>query len=169
VYYLATCANARQTGVIERDLSLLKLSNSDEYLRAVVLAAADQSASDSSLVDSIELYHLAGAYEKVVESVNRVLGHSLASTSQEPLRSDASAVGLSGAFGGAADLFALAQRVHAVYEKDVVKRSKVAKGTWETLGTLLLLKRAMTEFASDRPDLALDVGRAWLHISNITR
>lgn len=157
--------------MIERDLSLLKLSNSDEYLRAVVLSAAEQSASDSSLIDSIELYHLAGSYDKVVESVNRALGHSLASagtgsrsgsgggsgSGTERLKTSGAEVGLSGAFGGAEDLYGLAQRVYSVYEKDMGKRSKVSKGGWETLGTLLRLKQGMAEFAADRPDLALEV------------
>jgi hypothetical protein len=159
-----------QTGVIERDLSLLKLSNSDEYLRAVVLSAAEQSASDSSLIDSIELYHLAGSYDKVVESVNRALGGSLASagtsgsaaggsgSASERLKTSGAEVGLSGAFGGAEDLYGLAQRVYSVYERDMGKRSKVSKGGWETLGTLLRLKQGMAEFAADRPDLALEVG-----------
>ncbi|GFZ43143.1 hypothetical protein JCM24511_00862 [Saitozyma sp. JCM 24511] len=160
----------KETGVIERDLSLLKLSNSDEYLRAVVLSAAEQSASDSSLIDSIELYHLAGSYDKVVESVNRALGHSLASagtgsrsgsgggsgSGTERLKTSGAEVGLSGAFGGAEDLYGLAQRVYSVYEKDMGKRSKVSKGGWETLGTLLRLKQGMAEFAADRPDLALE-------------
>jgi len=143
--------------VIERDLRLLKLYDEAEYLRAVVLAAADHSAVDSSLTDSIELYHLAGAYGKVVESVNRALGQSLAQTAPQPLKSDAEILGLSGAFGGASDVYGLAQRVHSVYEKDFRKRTRVSKGTWETLGTLLQLKHALAQFAFDRPDLALEV------------
>ena len=144
-------------GLIERDLRLLKLSDESEYLRAVVLSAADQSAVDASLTDSIELYHLAGAYDKVVESVNRALGHSLGQTAAQPLSSEAKSLGLSGAFGGAQDLFGLAQRVYAVYEKDFAKRTKVQKGAWETLGILLQLKQALSQFSADRPDLALEV------------
>lgn len=143
--------------MIERDLRLLKLSDESEYLRAVVLAAADQAAIDASLTDSIELYHLAGAYDKVIESVNHALGHSLAQTGPQPLKSDAESLGLSGAFGGASDVYGLAQRVHSVYEKDFGKRTRVSKGAWETLGTLLQLKQALSQFAADRPDLALEV------------
>jgi len=153
--------------VIERDLRLLKLSDESEYLRAVVLAAADQSTIDSSLTDSIELYHLAGAIDKVVESVNRALGHSLSQTAPQPLNSDAQNLGLSGAFGGVSDLYGLAQRVHAVYEKDVGKRTRVSKIAWETLGTLLLLKLALSQFAHDRPDLALEVCHSQLFTSRL--
>ncbi|CAD6583189.1 MAG: hypothetical protein TREMPRED_003480 [Tremellales sp. Tagirdzhanova-0007] len=147
---------SKETGVIERDLRLLKLSDESEYLRAVVVAAADQAAVDASLNDCIELYHLAGAYEKVIDSVNRALGHSLAQTGPQPLKSDAESLGLSGAFGGASDVYGLAQRVHSVYEKDFAKRTRVSKGAWETLGTLLQLKKALSQFAADRPDLALE-------------
>lgn len=136
------------------------MSNESEYLRAVVLAAADQSAIDASLTDSIELYHLAGAYDKVVETVNRALGHSLSQTAPQPIYSDAESLGLSGAFGGASDLYGLAQRVHLVYEKDFGKRTRVSKVAWETLGTLLLLKLALSQFTQDRPDHALEVSRS---------
>lgn len=154
-----------QTGIIERDLALLKLSDASEYLRAVVLSAADQSLADGALIDSIELYHLAGSYAKVVESVNRALGRSISQAGSQPLRSEAQKVGLSGAFGagtadgGEQDLYALARRVRDVYERDAAKREGVPQGAWETLGLLLQLKEAMAQFAADRPDLALEVRR----------
>jgi nuclear pore complex protein Nup93 len=136
------------------------LSDSAEYLRKVVLAAADQSSSDSSLLDSIELYHLAGASNKVIESVNRALGGSL-SQSSSPLNSQAEALGLSGAFGGASDLVSLAQRVMGVYEKDFGRRTKVEKKAWETLRTLLVLKTAMGQWSTGRADLALEVSQIY--------
>lgn len=149
---------SKETGVIERDLKLLKLEDEQDYLRQVVLAAADQSSLDSSLTDSIELYHLAGSYDKVVETVNRALGHSLSQTAgAAPLPSDAAQVGLTVAFGGAPDLYSLAQKVHAVYERDFGKRTRVSSLHWETLETLLQLKLALAQFAADRPDLALEV------------
>ncbi|WVQ85347.1 hypothetical protein IAT38_007512 [Cryptococcus sp. DSM 104549] len=147
---------SKETGVIERDLKLLKLEDEQDYLRQVVLAAADQSSLDASLTDSIELYHLAGAYDRVVETVNRALGHSLGQAAGAPLQSDAASIGLSGAFGGAADLYGLAQRVYVLYENDFAKRSRVSTLHWETLETLLRLKLALAEFAADRPDLALE-------------
>ncbi|KIR67683.1 nuclear pore complex protein Nup93 [Cryptococcus bacillisporus CA1873] len=152
---------SKETGVIERDLKLLKLEDEQDYLRQVVLAAADQSSLDSSLTDSIELYHLAGSYDKVVETVNRALGHSLSQTAgAAPLPSDAAQVGLTVAFGGAPDLYSLAQKVHAVYERDFGKRTRVSSLHWETLETLLQLKLALAQFAADRPDLALETFKA---------
>ncbi|ADV21182.1 nucleoporin-interacting protein NIC96, putative [Cryptococcus gattii WM276] len=152
---------SKEIGVIERDLKLLKLEDEQDYLRQVVLAAADQSSLDSSLTDSIELYHLAGSYDKVVETVNRALGHSLSQTAgAAPLPSDAAQVGLTVAFGGAPDLYSLAQKVHAVYERDFGKRTRVSSLHWETLETLLQLKLALAQFAADRPDLALETFKA---------
>ncbi|WVO19809.1 uncharacterized protein IAS62_001099 [Cryptococcus decagattii] len=152
---------SKETGVIERDLKLLKLEDEQDYLREVVLAAADQSSLDSSLTDSIELYHLAGSYDKVVETVNRALGHSLSQMAgAAPLPSDAAQVGLNVAFGGAPDLYSLAQKVHAVYERDFGKRTRVSSLHWETLETLLQLKLALAQFAADRPDLALETFKA---------
>ncbi|WVQ97122.1 hypothetical protein IAU59_004232 [Kwoniella sp. CBS 9459] len=147
---------SKETGIIERDLQLLKLADEQDYLRQVVLSAAEQSSLDASLTDSIELYHLAGAYDQVVEAVNRSLGHSLGQSSSQPLSSDAQTIGLSGAFGGVNDVYGLAQRVHDVYEKDFAKRTRVSKIHWETLEVLLQLKLALSQFAADRPDLALE-------------
>lgn len=122
-----------------------------------MLSAAEQSALDASLPDSIELYHLAGAYDKVIESVNRALGHSLGQSQPQPIQSDQN-LGLSGAFGGASDVYGLAQKVYEVYNRDASRRTKVDKKAWETLGMLLTLKRALREYEGDRPDLALEVG-----------
>lgn len=135
------------------------MTDEQDYLRHVVLSAADQSALDASLIDSIELYHLAGSYDKVVETVNRALGQSLAgaSSKNQALESEAQNLGLSGAFGGVSDLGSLASKVHAVYERDFARRTRVSKGNWETLGILLMLKKALAAFAADRPDLALEV------------
>jgi nuclear pore complex protein Nup93 len=145
-------------GLIERDLKLLKMSDERQYVQDVILSAADQSSLDASLVDSIELYHLAGAYDRVVDSVNRALGHSLA----QPNASLSSigggqSLGLSGAFGGAEVVYELAQRVQAVYDRDVSRRNKVKRESWETLEMLLKLKKGMKEFMANRPDLALGV------------
>lgn len=147
----------REKGVVERDLQLLNLKDDQDYLRSVVLAAADQASADASLADSVELYHLAGAYDKVVENVNRALGHSLGGSAS--LDANAPDVGLSGAFGGAADLETLATRVQSVYAHDFSVRSRIAQKGWDTLETLLKLKHAMSQYASDRPDLALQTLR----------
>nr|ODN86462.1 nuclear pore complex protein Nup93 [Cryptococcus depauperatus CBS 7841] len=147
---------SKEMGVVEKDLKLLKLDDEKDYLRQVVLAAAERSFVDASLADSIELFHLAGAYDKVIETVNRTLGHSLGQSSHPSLPTDAAQVGLSGAFGGAHDLYELAQKVHAVYEKDWRKKNSVESKNWHTLETLLTLKLGMSQFAADRPDLALE-------------
>ncbi|WWC86091.1 uncharacterized protein L201_000962 [Kwoniella dendrophila CBS 6074] len=149
----------KEFGIIEKDLSLLKLQDEKDYLKQVVLSAAEQSLLDSSLIDSIELYHLSGEFDKVVETVNKSLGQSLSSSSSatENLDSEHSkTIGLSGSFGGINDIYTLAQKVFNVYEKDFSKRTKVSKLHWETLEVLLKLKLGLKQFQDDRPDLALE-------------
>lgn len=144
----------KETGPIERDLALLNLSDEDDYLREVVLAAADQAANDASLAESVELYHLAGAYDKVVEVVTRALGHSLSGSSPHFERTSAP-VSLSGAFGGATDLDALASAVYKVYGSDMMKRGRVLDRNWDVLEVLLKLRAGLEQYAAKRPDLAL--------------
>lgn len=148
----------KETGPIERDLALLNLSDEDDYLREVVLAAADQAANDASLAESVELYHLAGAYDKVVEVVTRALGHSLSGSS--PHFDRPAPVSLSGAFGGATDLDQLASAVHDVYARDFAKRSRISQRNWDTLEVLLKLRSGLAQYAAKRPDLALETFRS---------
>ncbi len=141
------------------------------------MKAAEQANSDASLTDTIELYHLSGSYDKVVETINKALGHSLSSSpsssaayinpqlksidqnrTQNGSSGSGLGLGLSGAFGGSDDLRGLAEKVKAVYERDFSKRTRISKSNWEILEILLLLQRGMAEFAADRPDLALEVG-----------
>lgn len=152
---------SKEQGIVERDLALLGLSSEDDYLSSVVLAAADQASADASLADSVELYHLAGAYDKVVESVNRALGHSLGTAGAPYDAAQApTTVGLSGAFGGATDLEDLAARVRSLYAHDFARRSRISQRNWETLEVLLKLKLAMSQFLANRPDHALETLRS---------
>ena len=146
-----------QPGLIEQHFPLLNLPSTDEFFRKIVLSSAEQSALDSSLIDSIELYHLANAPDKVIETVNRALGASLSIPNANSAVSSGNDLGISGAFGGVSDLYSLAGRVRDVYERDVVKRSKIPAGAWETLGVLVKLKLGLSQFAQGRADLALEV------------
>lgn len=148
--------------MIERDIQLLHLPNNADSLHAVILSAAEQSNVDASLVDSVELYHLAGATEKVVDSVTRALALSLSQYSSSGSSSlgisSGQRLGLSGVFGGVDGVYTLAQRVMGIYERDLGnKRGEVESGKWELLEVLMRLKKGMGEFEADRPDLALEV------------
>ncbi|BEJ15888.1 hypothetical protein CspHIS471_0504930 [Cutaneotrichosporon sp. HIS471] len=146
----------KEQGVIERDLDLLRLGSEKDYIREVVLAAANQAAHDGSLTNSVELYHLAADYDKVVYAVNHALGHSLGQPGA-PIEAQAA---LSGAFGGVSDVEGLAARVHDVYANDFAKRSRISSRNWDTLEVLLKLKAGLGQFAAGRPDLALDTFRS---------
>jgi nuclear pore complex protein Nup93 len=152
-----------QPGLIQRDLGLLGLNAQDDYFKQIVLSAAEQSTIEANLVDSIELYHLAGSPDKVIETVNKALGSSLALPTAAPVINQGQGLGISGAFGGTQDLFGLAKRVHAVYEADYASRNRIGRGNWEVLGVLLKLKEALEQYSADRPDLAYEVGVVRVH------
>ncbi|KIM32731.1 hypothetical protein M408DRAFT_326475 [Serendipita vermifera MAFF 305830] len=65
----------RFTGVIERDLKLLKLdSNPTDFAEHILKRAARQSEREKRINEAIRLYHLAGEHQTVVECLARALG-----------------------------------------------------------------------------------------------
>lgn len=64
-----------QTGVIERDLKLLKLdANPTDFAEHILKRAARQSEREKRVNEAIRLYHLAGEHQTVVECLARALG-----------------------------------------------------------------------------------------------
>lgn len=157
-----------QIGLIERDLKLLDLHDPKAHIQSVILSAAEQSNIDASLVDSIELYHLANAPEKVIDAVTRTLAQSLSLHSGNRSVHLGQRLDLQGAFGGTEDILQLANTVLRVYEHDNSARQIIGPKKWDALKTLVLLKRAMGEFDADRPEQALEVSyiaRAWRQVT----
>ncbi|KAG8823281.1 hypothetical protein FRC19_004266 [Serendipita sp. 401] len=69
---------SRFTGVIERDLKLLKLDSSpDDFAEHILKRAARQSEREKRINEAIRLYHLAGEHETVVECLARALGDQI--------------------------------------------------------------------------------------------
>ncbi|KAG8834375.1 hypothetical protein FRC17_009050 [Serendipita sp. 399] len=69
---------SRFTGVIERDLKLLKLdSNPNDFAEHILKRAARQSEREKRINEAIRLYHLAGEHETVVECLARALGDQI--------------------------------------------------------------------------------------------
>jgi nuclear pore complex protein Nup93 len=114
--------------VIQGDLPLLKLAGDQDYLRQVVVSAADQSilddTSEDSIKDSIRLYILAGSYEQAVDTVNRAMGHSLTQSAPQSTQ-DTANFGFDDVFEECRDIFDIAARLKWLYDKDYTKRSKV--------------------------------------------
>jgi len=149
-----------QPGVIQADLPLLKLAGDQDYLRQVVLSAADQSVlddtSEDSIKDSIRLYLLAGSYEQAVETVNRAMGYSLVQSVPQSTQNSAQ-LGFDDVFEGCQDIFDIAARLKWLYDKDYTKRSKVENRSWETMSTLVTLKQALRAFDGNDPAEALKI------------
>lgn len=146
-------------GAIQNDLPLLKLSGDQDYLRQVVLSAADQSVlddtSEDSIKDSIRLYLLAGSYEQAVETVNRAMGHSLVQSI--PQTAQKTQLGFDDVFEDSQDVFDIASRLKWLYDKDYTKRSKVETRAWDTMSTLVTLKQALRSFDNNDPAEALKI------------
>lgn len=147
-------------GAIQNDLPLLKLSGDQDYLRQVVLSAADQSVlddtSEDSIKDSIRLYLLAGSYDQAVETINRAMGHSLVQSTPQSMASEAQ-LGFDDVFEGCRDVFDIASRLKWLYDKDYTKRSKVETRAWDTMSTLVTLKQALRAFDANDPADALKI------------
>ena len=52
--------------MIERDLSLIKLSNHREYLETIVKQAAERAFRERRLRDAIRLFNIAEEYDRVI-------------------------------------------------------------------------------------------------------
>jgi nuclear pore complex protein Nup93 len=149
--------------VIQGDLPLLKLAGDQDYLRQVVVSAADQSilddTSEDSIKDSIRLYILAGSYEQAVDTVNRAMGHSLTQSAPQSTQ-DTANFGFDDVFEECRDIFDIAARLKWLYDKDYTKRSKVENRSWDTMSTLITLKQALRSFDNGDPAEALKVIRS---------
>ena len=111
-------------------------------------------------MDSIELYHLAGSHERVIDAVTRALAHSLSLHGSARSIQLGERLGLKGAFGGSQDILQLVDNVLGVYQKDLAARQTIEQSKWDALGVLMTLKRAMSDYAADRLESALDVSHA---------
>jgi hypothetical protein len=69
-----------QPSVLARDVKLVKVRNPEETVRDLIARLAASAPSDLPLNDRIELYKLAGSYDKIMEAINKQLSDSLDQT-----------------------------------------------------------------------------------------
>lgn len=74
----------RIKGVIEQRLSLIHLSDQEEFLKAVTLQAASVADDNGRTTDAVLLYHLAEDYDNVISIINRTLSKAVATDIGEP-------------------------------------------------------------------------------------
>lgn len=60
-----------------RDVKLVKVRNPDESVRSLIARLAASAPADLPLNDRIELYKLAGQYDRIMAAVNKQLSDSL--------------------------------------------------------------------------------------------
>lgn len=165
-------------GLIERNLSLIGLSDSRQFLQDIVCQAASQSDKENRVRDAILLYNLAEEYNTVIEVLNRDIGSTLfdilslsSSSSFDQALSGELAGGrktLQGSseqsqrderhlLADAQDTAQLAKAIVASYEKQghILKSIQPAKR--ETIQVLLALKDAVNLFHAGELDKSLNV------------
>ncbi|CAI7583818.1 unnamed protein product [Penicillium pancosmium] len=68
----------RIKGVIEQRLSLINLTNQQDFLKNITVQAAAVADDKGLVTDSVLLYHLAENYDRVIEIINRALSDAIA-------------------------------------------------------------------------------------------
>lgn len=135
----------RFTGVIERDLKLLKLDSSpNDFADHILKPAARQSERQKRINEAIRLYHLAGEHETVVECLVRALGDQIS----EPTG------GMSGSDTDAAEELAnTAKEVLSHYERTNRARGKAR----EAVVKLVRIRDARVAKDQGLPERALEI------------
>jgi len=142
----------RIPGMIERDLSLIKLSNHREYLETIVKQAAERAFRERRLRDAIRLFNIAEEYDRVIAVINMELGSSLFQPGSKPGSSrmdeemEGTGVGLKGAtvsLTASEDIVAVANNVLAHYDRTSTISSRITRKNRDTCALLLRLKTVL--------------------------
>lgn len=75
--WLTVISLRSQPSVLVRDVKLVKVRNPEESVRDLVARLASSAPSDLPLNDRIELFKLAGQYDKIMTAINKRLSDSL--------------------------------------------------------------------------------------------
>ncbi|CEH18438.1 Cullins [Ceraceosorus bombacis] len=151
-------------GLIERNLSLIGLSDSRQFLQDIVCEAASQSDREHRVRDAILLYNLAEEYNTVIEVLNRDLGATLFEISPLPASSQTLEVGagrktIAAADSGLADAMDTAQLAKAIvanYERQEYILRSINPAKRETIKVLLALKDAVNLFHAGELEKSLN-------------
>ncbi|PWN43818.1 NIC-domain-containing protein [Ceraceosorus guamensis] len=151
-------------GLIERNLSLIGLSDSRQFLQDIVCEAASQSDREHRVRDAILLYNLAEEYNTVIEVLNRDLGVTLFEVSPLPASSQTLEVGagrktMAAADPGLADAMDTAQLAKAIvanYERQEHILRSINPAKRETIKVLLALKDAVNLFHAGELEKSLN-------------
>lgn len=154
----------RVKGAIEERMDLLKLANTDEFMRTVTIQAASIADDNGRITDAVLLYDLAGEYENVVTIINRALSDAVAlPVGQEPMSLQATGQrSEQNSHGGLSltsmdDPIKLAQAISKIYNSKPQYQGKVSQRNRETCEVLLMMNEAKNRVQVQNWTGALDV------------
>ncbi|EGG02530.1 uncharacterized protein MELLADRAFT_22892, partial [Melampsora larici-populina 98AG31] len=154
----------RVPGMIERDLSLIKLNDQRDYLETIVKQAAERAFRERRLRDSIRLFNIAEEYDKVIGVLNLELGNSLSQPIHDSNLEDGSTLQMSNHSKGATisltaseDILVVAKNIVEHYDRTNLISCKVSKKNRETCGLLLKLKTILNLHEKGRNEQALGI------------
>ncbi|KAF9990723.1 hypothetical protein BGZ75_000109 [Mortierella antarctica] len=114
-------------GVIEKYLPLIKIENSNQFMKDIIVEAAKSKSKEGRVEDAIQLFSIAEAYNQVVELLNRQLAEAVSNPGLQSSMGDSSL-----------NLPAIRQLVNE-YVSDPKVNQQIMSKNLETCGILLKL------------------------------
>jgi nuclear pore complex protein Nup93 len=159
----------RIKGVIEERMSLIGLTDTDDFMRTVTIQAASIADDNGRITDAVLLYHLAGEYNNVMEIVNRALSEAIAvDIGQEALpllplkprkeRQAEQQQGSSLSLTTVDDPVVLAQNMLGLYTTNSFYFGKVSDRNRDACALLLKIQAVKVAIQEEKWTEALDVG-----------
>ncbi|KAH9822442.1 Nup93/Nic96-domain-containing protein [Melampsora americana] len=150
----------RVPGMIERDLTLIKLNDQRDYLETIVKQAAERAFRERRLRDSIRLFNIAEEYDKVIGVLNIELGNSLSQpigSNTDANMEDGTSKGATISLTASEDILVVAKNIMEHYDRTNSISCKISKKNRETCGLLLKLKTILNLHEKGRNEQALGI------------
>ena len=151
----------RTPGSVEKYKSLVHLGSEQDYLDIILLGAAVDADRESRYKDAIQLYDLAGQYDKVFELLNRRLGDALL---QHTILQDSSVDAYASSKGSNTSMPPIdtdpvdsAQQILDYYQSRPQSAGLLDSKTVKTCSTLISLYQFRLLVNQNRDDAALQV------------
>jgi len=162
----------RIKGAIEQRVSLINLSDHDEFLRTLTVQAAAVADDSGRITDAVLLYHLAEEYDNVILIINRALSDAITvdlgqeQTRLQPLKprteeSDQQRNGQqqqdSLSLTSVDDPAVLARNMISLYNANALYFRKIRPVNRDACGILIRMSEIKTKVASSRWGDSLDM------------
>ncbi|KAG0047412.1 hypothetical protein BGZ83_007529 [Gryganskiella cystojenkinii] len=139
----------KSPGVIEKYLPLIKIENSDQFVKDITVKAATSKAKEGRVDDAIQLYSIAEAYNQVVELLNRQLAEVIANPGLQN-------VGTSGTTDSGVNIPAIRRWINEFETNPRISQQIIPKNL-ETCNILLKLVEFMELFERAKYEAAVSV------------